>query len=30
VTGDRDLLALRGQMPGVEILTPAQFAELLA
>lgn len=30
VTGDRDLLALRGQMPGVEILTPAQFAELPA
>ncbi|WP_374689750.1 putative toxin-antitoxin system toxin component, PIN family [Promineifilum sp.] len=30
VTGDRDLLALRGQVAGLEILTPAQFSELLA
>lgn len=29
VTGDKDLLELRGQLPGLEILTPAQFADLL-
>jgi putative PIN family toxin of toxin-antitoxin system len=29
VTGDKDLLVLIGQISGLEILTPAQFAELL-
>lgn len=30
VTGDRDLLALRGQIPGLEVLPPAEFvAEVL-
>lgn len=29
VTGDKDLLALRGQVKGLEILTPAQFNEML-
>lgn len=29
VTGDKDLLALRGQVAGLEIVTPAQFSELL-
>lgn len=29
VTGDKDLLALQGLLPGLEIVTPAQFVELL-
>jgi predicted nucleic acid-binding protein len=29
VTGDKDLLALRGQVPGLGIVTPAQFVEIL-
>ena len=30
VTGDKDLLELQGQITGLEILTPAQFIDLLA
>jgi putative PIN family toxin of toxin-antitoxin system len=30
VTGDKDLLELQGQISGLEILTPAQFIDLLA
>lgn len=29
VTGDKDLLALQGLVAGLEILTPAQFVEIL-
>jgi putative PIN family toxin of toxin-antitoxin system len=29
VTGDKDLLALQGLVTGVEIVTPAQFVEIL-
>jgi putative PIN family toxin of toxin-antitoxin system len=29
VTGDKDLLALRGLVTGVEIVTPAQFVKFL-
>ena len=29
VTGDKDLLVLSGQIPSLEILTPAQFANIL-
>ncbi len=29
VTGDKDLLSLRGQIAGLEIVTPAQFAAIL-
>jgi putative PIN family toxin of toxin-antitoxin system len=28
VTGDKDLLALSGQIPGLDIVTPAQFVEI--
>jgi putative PIN family toxin of toxin-antitoxin system len=30
VTGDKDLLELQGQIMGLEILTPAQFIDVLA
>ena len=30
VTGDKDLLALSSQVLGMEIVTPAQFSEILA
>ena len=30
VTGDKDLLELQGQITGLEILTPAQFIDMLA
>ena len=30
VTGDKDLLTLAGQVKGLTILSPAQFADLLA
>jgi hypothetical protein len=30
ITGDKDLLALRGQVPGLAIVTPAEFAAALA
>lgn len=29
VTGDKDLLALRGQIAGLEIVTPSEFDEVL-
>jgi putative PIN family toxin of toxin-antitoxin system len=29
VTGDRDLLVLSGQIPGLNIVTPAQFSQIL-
>ena len=29
VTGDKDLLALQGLLPGLEIVMPAQFIEVL-
>jgi putative PIN family toxin of toxin-antitoxin system len=29
VTGDKDLLALQGQITGLEIVTPSQFVEIL-
>lgn len=30
VTGDNDLLVLQGKISGLDILTPAQFAEVLS
>ena len=30
VTGDKDLLILRGLITGLEIVTPLQFSEILA
>jgi len=30
ITGDKDLLELQGQVAGLDILTPAQFIDVLA